>query len=228
MHGVKAKGARFSGSDLSHVNAHGAAFRDCVFDDAVSMESINLCQSCLGGASFIGIESEGSGGGVLGDEKWSKGLTSANLSESCCHRTVRGLDIQEHDLTTQLVDDVGRSLVNRLTPGETHVCGDCGESYASVKARTEHVIREGHGKWTVRTDITMIGQETTEPAVMDTRLWLQMKGRHPIMRGGKLRSVGPQLWRANVTGMLAGHKDRTADPDKPKVAVSGLSEEFVL
>lgn len=228
MHGLKARRARFSGSNLQSVNAHGAKLRECFFDGAESMESINLCQACLGGSSFIGIEAEGSGGGVLGDEKWSKGLTSANLSESCCHGTVRGLDIQDHELTTQLVDDVGRTLVHKHAPGETHVCGECGESYASVKARTEHSIREGHGKWTVSTDIKMLGQEKTEPAVMDTRLWLQMKGRHPLLRGGKLRSTGPQLWRANVTGMLVGHKDRTSDPNKPKISVSGVPEEFVL
>lgn len=227
MHGVKTKGARFSGCDLSYVNAHGAVFTDCVFDDALSMESINLCQSCLSGSSFTGVEAKGAAS-ILGGETLSGGLTSANLSESCCHGTVKGLDIQEHELTTQLVDDVGRSLDRRLAPGETHACGECPGEFVSVKGRIEHSIRSGHGKWTVRNDIKMGAQETTEPAVMDTRLWLQMKGRRPIIRGGKLRSTGPQLWRANVTGMLVGHKDRTPDPAKPKISVSGVPDECVV
>lgn len=228
MHGVKVRGGKFVGSNMAHVNAHGAVFQECVFDDAESMESINLCQSCLKGSSFSGVKAEGSGGGVLGDEKWSKGLTSANLSESCCHGTVKGLDIQEHDLTTPLVDDVGRSLFQKLGAGETHVCQECGESFASIKARVEHAVREGHSKWSIKTDVKLGAQGIQEPAVMDTRLWLQMKGRHPILRGGKLRSTGSQLWRANVTGMLRSHKDRTSDPSKPKVSVSGLPEDFVL
>lgn len=228
MHGVKVKGGKFVGSNMAHVNAHGAIFQGCLFDDAESMEAINLCQSCLGGSSFSGVKSEGSGGGVLGDEKWSKGLTHANLSESCCHGTVRGLDIQEHELTTPIVDDVGRSLLQKLSPGETHICLECGGSFAGVKARVEHAVREGHSRWSIKTDLKMGTQNTQEPAVMDTRLWLQMKGRHPILRGGKLRSIGSQLWRANVTGMLKGHKDRTPDPSKPKVSVSGLPEDFVL
>lgn len=224
-HGGKAKRARFSGSNLAHMNTHGAMLIDCVFDDAESMESINLCQACLAGSSFTGIESEGSGGGMLGNEKWSKGLVAANLSESCCHGTVKGLDIQEHDLTTQLVDDVGRSLDHKMGPGETHVCGDCGVSFASVKARTEHSIREGHGKWTVSTDIRMVGQETVEPAVMDTRLWLQMKGRRPILRDGKLRSVGPKLWRANLTGLLKGHRVTNSDQRGPTISAPSVAEE---
>ena len=213
---------------MAHANAHGAVFDGCLFDDAESMESINLCQSCLKGSSFSGVKAEGSGGGVLGDEKWSRGLTHANLSESCCHKTVRGLDIQEHELTTALVDDVGRSLFHKLEAGETHVCSDCGGSFVSVKARVEHTVREGHSRWSVKTDIKLGTQSAQEPAVMDTRLWLQMKGRRPILKGGKLRSTGSQLWRANVTGMLLGHKDRAVDPSKPKISVSGLPEDFVL
>lgn len=210
MSRASARGTLFIGANLLRVNGHGTVFEDARFDDAV-MEGFNGCQACFRNANFSGVKATGHDGGVLGTEKWTGGLVHANLSESCCYGSARGLDIQEHDLVTPLSDEAGRPLMTRLGRGESHVCGICDQAFASIKARIEHAMKEGHGTWSVRTDPGVPAQKTEEPAVMDTRLWLQARGRRPILKGGKLRSTGPQLWGANITGMLRGHKDRSLD-----------------
>lgn len=234
MHGVSAKGTKFTGANLGHVNGHGGVFEDAEFDDAVSMESFNGCRACFKGASFEGVVARAKDGG----DSFAGGLVGANLSESCCHASGSGLDIEEHGLTIEVVDpETQEKILRKVLPEDIHTCLECGLSMVTIKDRIEHTIETGHGKWRMGKNQDLLGQALVdEPVVVDMRLFLSTRNRRPIMKGGRLYSIGPQLRGANVTGMTTAHRDEVPgadlgkpDPDpKPRVIASGMPEEFIL